>query len=100
MSVSRLRVDPTRVEELIAAFRARAGKVDSFAGFLGLEVWRADQTPDEVLMVSHWRARADFATYMKSAEHRFSHDRVPSDLRAAVHLEELQHQVGYEVVSR
>ncbi len=100
VSVSRLRVDPARVDALITAFRARAGLVDDFPGFLGLEVWHADRSPDEVLMVSHWRSRADFTAYMKSEAHRVSHDRIPADLEAAIQLERLEHQTGYEVVGR
>jgi heme-degrading monooxygenase HmoA len=100
VSVSRLRVDPGRVDELIAAFRTRAGLVDAFPGFLGLEVWRSDREPGEVLMVSHWRQRADFSAYMKSAAHRTSHDRIPADLESAIHLERLEHLTGYEVLAR
>jgi heme-degrading monooxygenase HmoA len=100
VSVSRLRVEPERVEALVAAFRARANLVDAFPGFLGLEVWRSERTPDEVLMVSHWRSRAEFTAYMKSPAHQVSHDRIPVDLQAAIRLERLEHQTGYEVVAR
>jgi heme-degrading monooxygenase HmoA len=100
VSVSYLRVDPTRVDALIAAFRARAHLVDAAPGFLGLEVWQSDKTPDEVLMVSHWRTRAEFVAYMKSDAHRVSHDRIPVDLHAAIRLERLDHQTGYEVVAK
>ncbi len=100
VSVSHLRVDPQRVDDLIAAFRARAGLVDCFEGFEGLEVWRSDRTPGEIMMISRWRCRADFSTYMKSQEHRISHDRIPDDLEAAIRLERLEHLKGYEVVAR
>jgi heme-degrading monooxygenase HmoA len=100
VSVSRLRVDPARVDELISAFRARAGLVESFPGFLSLEVWRSERAPDEVVMVSHWRTRAEFSAYMKSEAHQRSHDRIPADLQAAIRLERLEHQTGYEVVAR
>lgn len=100
VSVSRLRVDPARMDDLIAAFRARVGLVDSFAGFLGVEVWRSDRTPDEVLMVSRWRERADFTAYMKSEAHQVSHERISSDLQAAIRLERLDHLTTYDVVAR
>lgn len=100
VSVSRLRVDPDRVEALIDAFRARASLVDAFPGFLGLEVWRSERSPDEVLMVSHWTSRAEFTSYMKSPAHQVSHDRIPPDLEASIRLERLEHQTGYEVVAR
>jgi hypothetical protein len=37
---------------------------------------------------------------MRSAEHRASHDRIPSDLDAAIRLERLDHLHTYEVVAR
>ena len=100
VSVSRLEVHPERVEALIEAFRARAKLVDAFSGFLGLEVWRSDRTPEEVLMVSHWTSRADFTAYMKSPAHQVSHDRIPAELQAAIRLVRLEHLTGYEVVAK
>jgi heme-degrading monooxygenase HmoA len=100
VSVSRLQVDPDEVDRLIDAFRARAGLVDAFPGFMGLEVWRSDRSPGEVLMVSRWRARADFTAYMKSDAHRISHDRIPEDLQDAIRLERLDHLTGYDVMAR
>jgi heme-degrading monooxygenase HmoA len=100
VSVSRLRVQPEAVDELISAFRGRAGLVDAFPGFLGLEVWRSDREPGEVLMVSHWHQRADFVAYMKSPAHRLSHERIPVHLENAIQLERLEHVTGYEVMAR
>lgn len=100
VSVSRLQVDPEKVDGLIDAFRGRAGLVDSFDGFVALEVWRSDRAPGEVLMVSHWRDRASFSAYMKSDAHRFSHDRIPADIDEAIRLERLDHLAGYEIVAR
>ena len=100
VSVSRLRVDPTAVEDLIAAFRDRVGLVDAFPGFIDLEVWQSDREPGEVLMVSHWARRADFTAYMKSAEHRTSHDRIPKRIQDSIRLERLEHIAGYDVMAR
>ena len=52
VSMSRLRVEPHLVDELVEAFRARLGAVDAFTGFEGLEVWSSDREPGEVLVVS------------------------------------------------
>ncbi|MDP9198463.1 MAG: antibiotic biosynthesis monooxygenase [Pseudomonadota bacterium] len=100
VSVSRLRVEIHQVDRLIDAFRARAGLVDAFPGFVSLEVWRSQRSPDEVLMVSRWRARADFTAYMKSDAHQHSHDRIPADLQAAIRLEQLDHVTAYDVMAR
>jgi heme-degrading monooxygenase HmoA len=100
VSMSRLRVAPERADELVAAFRARLGLVDGFDGFAGLEVWRSDRDPDELIMVSRWRDRACFTAYMRSEEHRRSHDRIPTDLDDAIKLERLDHLQTYDVVAR
>lgn len=99
VSMSRLRVAADRSEELIAAFRERAHLVDDADGFLDLQVWRSDRDPEEVLMVSRWRDRAAFTAYMRSAEHKVSHGRIPPELKAAIKLERLEHLHTYEVVA-
>ncbi len=100
ISMSRLRVEPERVNELVEAFRRRLGMVDGFAGFQGLEVWCSDREPGEVLMVSRWRDRGCFTSYMRSAAHRASHDRIPAALQGAITLERLEHLHTYDVVAR
>ena len=97
--MSRLRVDRARSDELIAAFRRRAGRVEAHAGFVDLQVWRSDRDPGEVLMVSRWRDRDAFKAYMKSHDHRLSHDRIDPSLKDAIKLERLEHLHTYEVVA-
>ena len=91
VSLSRLRVPESRADELVAAFRRRAGLVDAFDGFIDLQVWQNDRDPGELTMVSRWRDRDCFKTYMKSREHQVSHDRIDPDLDAAIKLERLEH---------
>jgi heme-degrading monooxygenase HmoA len=99
VSLSRLRIDPDRAPELVAAFRARAGLVDVFDGFVDLQVWQSDRDPGELVMVSRWDTRADFTAYMRSREHELSHARIDPDLDAAIRLERLEHLHTYEVVA-
>ena len=99
VSMSRLEVSKERADALVKAFRARAGLVDSAAGFLGLEVWQSDRDQGEVLMVSHWRDRDAFKAYMKSGEHQESHGRIDPDLKAAIKLMRLEHMHTYKVVA-
>ena len=99
VSMSRLRVEIERSDELIAAFRGRAGLVESHDGFIDLQVWRSDRDPAEVLMVSRWNDRDAFKAYMKSADHRLSHARLDPALKAAINLERLEHLHTYEVVA-
>jgi heme oxygenase (mycobilin-producing) len=99
VSMSRLRVDADQSDALVAAFRRRAHLVDSAEGFIDLQVWRSDRNPEEVLMVSRWRDRAAFTAYMRSAEHRISHERIDPALQAAIRLDRLEHLHTYEVVA-
>jgi heme-degrading monooxygenase HmoA len=99
VSLSRLRVGPERVEELVEAFRDRAHLVDDADGFVDLEVWRSDRDPGEVIMVSRWRDRDCFRNYMRSPAHAVSHGRIPPELEAAIELERLEHLHTYDVVA-
>jgi heme oxygenase (mycobilin-producing) len=99
VSMARLRVDPARAPELVAAFRRRARLVDRFPGFVDLQVWHSDRDRGELIMVSRWATRAHFRDYMRSAEHRASHARVDPDLDAAIELERLEHLHTYDVVA-
>lgn len=100
VSLSRLRVDPGRVNELVEAFRARAHLVDEIDGFLDLEVWKSDRDPAELIMVSRWSNRASFREYMRSEAHAISHRRIAPALKDAIELERLEHVQTYDVVAR
>jgi heme oxygenase (mycobilin-producing) len=100
VSLSRLRIPVDRADELVRAFRARARLVDHADGFIDLQVWQSDRDAGELIMVSRWRDRAAFTAYMRSAEHRVSHERIDPALQAAIRLERLEHLHTYEVVAR
>jgi heme-degrading monooxygenase HmoA len=99
VSLSRLRVPGERAAELVSAFRRRAHLVDDADGFVDLQVWQSDRDPGELVMVSRWRDRDAFKVYMKSEQHRVSHDRIDPDLDSAIRLERLEHMHTYDVVA-
>ena len=99
VSLSRLRIPVDRAEELVRAFRARARLVDHADGFVDLQVWQSDRDASELVMVSRWRDRAAFTTYMRSDDHKTSHGRIPPELDDAIKLERLEHLHTYEVVA-
>ena len=99
VSMSRLRIPVERADALVRAFRARVGLVDQADGFVDLQVWQSDRDAGELIMVSRWRDRAAFTAYMRSADHRTSHDRIPAELNDAIKLERLEHLHTYEVVA-
>ena len=97
--MSRLRVPDERADALVQAFRDRVRLVDHADGFLDLQVWQSDRDRGELVMVSRWRDRAAFTAYMRSREHRVSHERIDPELQAAIKLEQLEHLHTYEVVA-
>src|SRR4051794_9373425 len=99
VSMSRLRIPPEDAPALVAAFRRRARLVDGAEGFVDLQVWQSDRDRGEVLMVSRWITREHFKAYMRSREHRTSHERIDGDLKAVIRLERLEHLHTYEVVA-
>jgi heme oxygenase (mycobilin-producing) len=99
ISMSRLRVPADRAPSLVSAFRGRIGLVDSADGFVDLQVWQSDRDEGELVMVSRWRDRAAFTAYMRSEDHKVSHDRIDPELQAAIRLEALEHMHTYEVVA-
>jgi len=99
VSMSRLAIPAERAPELVAAFRNRLRLADEADGFIDLQVWQSDRDPGEILMVSRWRDRSAFKTYMKSPEHRASHERIDPDLKRDIGLRRLEHLHTYEVVS-
>lgn len=100
ISMSHLEIEDEHAAALVDAFRARAGLVDGADGFLDLEVWQSDRRAGELVMVSRWRDREAFTAYMRSAEHRTSHDRIDAGLRGAVRLRYLDHLRTFDVVAR
>jgi heme-degrading monooxygenase HmoA len=97
--MSRLRIPAEEAPALVVAFRGRAHLVDDAEGFVDLQVWQSDRDPGEILMVSRWRDRDAFRDYMRSADHRISHDRIPAELKELIALERLEHLHTYEVVA-
>ena len=99
ISMSRLRIDHEHADDLIAAFRARLRLVDRAEGFVDLQVWQSDRDAAEIVMVSRWRDRASFTSYMRSDAHRRSHERIDPNLQRLIKLERLEHLHSYEVVA-
>jgi heme-degrading monooxygenase HmoA len=63
---------PEEADQLVSAFRHRSGKVDQQPGFLKFELWR-EAEGREVLVLTHWRDRADFEHWVESPAFREAH---------------------------
>lgn len=77
VAISEIAVPDEGGPALEAAFRDRLGAVDAWPGFVGLEVLRHRRRPGCYLMITRWTTRDAFADYMRSADHKRSHDRIP-----------------------
>jgi|GEM_PF-1816712 heme-degrading monooxygenase HmoA len=66
-------------ERLEAAFADRLREVDNYPGFHRLEVWRDTSRAGIYLMVTWWDSPESFTAYLRSPQHRRSHDRIPTD---------------------
>ena len=97
--MSRLEIPPDRAAELVRAFRDRSRLVEDAEGFIDLQVWQSDRDAGEILMVSRWRDRDCFKAYMRSDDHRRSHDRIDPGLKSDIRLRRLEHLSTYEVVA-
>lgn len=77
VAVSEISVPEAGEAALEEAFRLRLHAVDSWPGFRGLELLRDRKTPGRYIMICRWDRREQFLAYMRSADHRRSHDRIP-----------------------
>lgn len=77
VAFSELDVGPASTVRLEAAFRDRLGRVESWDGFQGLEVWDDDAKEGRYVMVSWWDTREAFLAWFRSADHKCSHARIP-----------------------
>jgi heme-degrading monooxygenase HmoA len=75
---SDLKVDPVGAPALEDAFRDRLGEVEQHEGFQRLEVWRDNRADGSYLMITWWDDEQAFRTYMRSIEHKTSHERIPT----------------------
>ena len=78
VAVSEIRVDREGDAALRAAFADRLRAVDAWEGFDGLELLADRREPGRFLMISRWASRDVFVTYMRSTDHRRSHERIPT----------------------
>lgn len=73
--VNRIAVEtPAEAEQIVEAFRHRAGKVDLAPGFRGLEVWREAQGR-EVIVSTRWDRKEQFEAWLASPAFRLAHAR-------------------------
>lgn len=78
VAVSEIHVPEAGRAGLEVAFAERLGEVDHWPGFRGLQVLGDLADPSSLLMISWWDNQECFVNYMRSDDHRRSHDRIPT----------------------
>lgn len=77
--VSELAVAECGAAALEAAFQDRLHEAEDHPGFQRMEVWRDIRGGGAYTMVSWWDDEPAFRSYMRSARHRASHARIPTE---------------------
>lgn len=80
--VSHLTVPADDHAALEAHFRERSRLVDSFPGFLWLQLLKPQSGDATHTFVTAWESRDAFRSYMNSPEHETSHSREPAEIMA------------------
>lgn len=76
VGISEISVPPEGADSLREAFAERLGAVDHWPGFAGLELLQDRKRPGRYLMITRWATRTQFLAYMRSEDHKRSHDRI------------------------
>jgi heme-degrading monooxygenase HmoA len=80
--ISHLEVPEGDRASLERHFRERSRLVDSFPGFLYLQLLRPQAGTAAFTFLTAWESREAFSRYMKSEEHAMSHSREPGEIMA------------------
>jgi heme-degrading monooxygenase HmoA len=92
--VSHLTVPTGDRDSLESHFRSRSRLVDTFPGFLYLQLLRPQSGDATFTFLTAWESREAFRHYMQSEEHGISHSREPAEIMART---EVRHE-AYEVL--
>lgn len=80
---------PEQVEQMVERFKNRAGRVDSYPGFLGFELLRGDE---ECVSMTRWASRVDLDRWMNSQDNVQAHAKTPEYSQASGHGHDLAQQ--------
>jgi len=61
---------PEQAEQMIERFKNRAGRVDSYPGFIGFELLRGDE---ECISMTRWASQEDLDRWMNSPDNMQAH---------------------------
>ena len=72
--INRLPVKEGAVDQIVERFANSRGNVQGFPGFLSMEVLRSEEE-DEVLVITRWRDKGAFNSWVQGEEFKKAHGR-------------------------
>jgi heme-degrading monooxygenase HmoA len=84
VAISRIKIKPEMADKLEDAFRNRRHLVDSFDGFLGLQLLRGESKKDNFVGIFRFKDKESFLRYMKSDAHAVSHNSTEKNISQAI----------------
>ncbi len=78
ISVNTISAPKEHMERMVEGFRRNAPDMKRFAGFLGLEIWKGEET---LQAVSRWESHEAFEAYLSSETFRSHHGGAAGDSR-------------------
>ena len=73
---------PAQAEQMVERFKNRAGRVDSYPGFLGFELLRGDE---ECVSMTRWASQEDLDRWMNSPDNVQAHAKTLEYSQASGH---------------
>jgi heme-degrading monooxygenase HmoA len=100
VAISRIRITSGNADAVAAQYCQRSGLVEQAPGFLGLEILRGQDQPDEFLVYMRWADRAAFDDYRGSARFRQAHHSI-AKIPGRTRIDPATYEVEvYDVIER
>lgn len=71
---------PEQAEQMIERFKNRAGRVDSYPGFIGFELLQGEE---ECISMTRWASREDLDRWMTGPDNMQAHSKTPEYSQAS-----------------
>jgi len=91
---STFRVAPDNADDIAMLYQFREHLVDSFDGFLGIDVFRNEKERSEFTLFARWSDKPSYEAYRKSPAFSAAHRRM-LDLSRKVRIEAGSHSIKY-----
>jgi heme-degrading monooxygenase HmoA len=100
VAISRFRITSGNANAVAAHYQRRSRLVEQAPGFLGLEILRGQDRPDDFLVYMRWVDRAAFEAYQGSAQFRQAHRAIAS-IPGRTRIDPATYDVGvFDVIER